>query len=157
MIKELENRLWQFLRILSPAAHEFAFKRQRVIKYVISGGTAAVVNIGLLYFFTDALGIWYIFSAVLSFIVAFIVSFSFQKFWTFEDRSTDRMHGQAAVYLAVALINLGINTALIYGFVEFLGVYYILAQIMAGVIIAFENFFVYKKFIFHSRQYDHIG
>ena len=150
-LAELEQRMWSVVHRASPVAHAALFKRRRVLKYLISGGTAAAVNIGLLYFLTDTLGIWYIFSAVLAFAVAFVVSFGFQKFWTFEDHSTDGMHGQAAAYLLVALVNLGVNTALIYGFVEFLGIHYLLAQIIAGIIIACESFFVYKKFIFHDR------
>ena len=139
-----------------PHIYNVAFTYRRAVKYIVSGGTAALVNITLLYFFTDTLGIWYLISAVLSFIVAFVVSFCFQKFWTFGDHSIDLMHSQAAVYLIVALVNLGINTALIYGFVEFVGIHYLIAQIMAGLIIACESFFVYKRFIFHSRALEHL-
>ena len=134
-----------------PRIYNITFTHRRAVKYIVSGGTAASVNFALLYFFTDTLGIWYLISAVLSFVVAFVVSFCFQKFWTFGDRSTEGMHSQAAVYLIVALVNLGINTALIYIFVEFVGIHYLVAQIMAGVIIACESFFVYRKFVFHRQ------
>lgn len=150
MIIELEHRIWKFVYTVSPSLHAALFKRRRFVKYLISGGTAAAVNIGLLYVFTDIFGIWYITSAVMSFVAAFFVSFIFQKFWTFEDRSTDNMHGQAAVYLVVTTTNLCLNTALIYGFVEFIHIHYLFAQIIAGGIIACESFFVYRKFIFRT-------
>jgi putative flippase GtrA len=57
------------------------------VKYVVSGGSAAIVDIVALYVFTDLFGIWYILSAILAFISAFFVSFLLQKYWTFKDNS----------------------------------------------------------------------
>ncbi len=148
MIRDLENRFWLWLQSSYPFLHGIAFEKRRVFRYILSGGTAAFVNIGLLYIFTDVFGIWYLFSATLSFLVAFVVSFGFQKFWTFEDHSTDGLHGQAILYLFVALVNLCLNTAFVYMLVEFVHVHYVLAQIISGVVIACESFFVYRKFIF---------
>ena len=151
MIQDWENRMWQFVLTYSPPTHRLLFKRRRAIKFLMSGGSAAAINIGLLYLFTDIFGIWYLFSAVMAFMIAFVASFCFQKFWTFEDHSMDAVHGQAAIYLAVAIVNLGINTGLIYIFVEFFAVHYVLAQVFSSIAIACESFFVYRKFIFHGR------
>lgn len=148
MFLEIERKIWERVRSVSPRFHEFVWPKRRVLKYLISGGTAAAVNLLLLYFFTSILGIWYVISAVLAFSLAFIVSFVFQKFWTFEDHSTDGVHVQAASYLLVALVNLCLNTLLIYFFVEFFGIHYLVAQIIASISIACESFFVYRRFIF---------
>ena len=154
IISVIEGKFWRFLHLVSPRLYEFAFKRQTVIKFIISGGTAAIVNLLLLYFFTDIVGLWYITSSVLSFIVAFVVSFCFQKFWTFQDGSTDKMHTQVAFYLVVTVTNLCINTFFIYLLVEFFAVHYLFAQIITGIIIACESFFVYRIFIFKDTN-DH--
>lgn len=151
MIRSLENIFWRVLSFLSPRAYEIIFKRKIILKYIISGGTAAAVNLLLLFFLTDVLGFWYVISAVLAFIVAFIVSFCFQKFWTFEDRSTERVRAQATVYFVVAIVNLTINTVLIYSFVELLAIHYLIAQIFSGIIIACESFFIYRRFIFRHK------
>ena len=46
---------------------------------------------------------------------------------------------------------LAVNTGLVYLFVELFGIWYLFSQILAGILIATVNFFVYKKFIFkHS-------
>ncbi|MEK7575040.1 MAG: GtrA family protein [Patescibacteria group bacterium] len=123
-------------------------KSWKVIKYLISGGTAAIVNLGLLYLFTDIFGVWYITSGIVAFAAGFIVSFVFQKFWTFTDKSTENIHIQASAYLVAGIVNLGLNTLSIYLFVTYAGFHYLLAQIVAGVIIACESFFVYKYLIF---------
>lgn len=123
----------------------------KVVRYLISGGTAAFVNVALLYLFTDIFGVWYIASAVISFILAFAVSFMLQKFWTFQDSSKDGVHKQAAAYLCVALVNLFLNTGLLYLQVEYLHIHYILSQLIASMLIAFESFFVYQIFIFREK------
>lgn len=126
-------------------------KHAKVVRYLISGGTAAFTNAAFLFIFTDVIGIWYIFSGIMAFILAFIVSFTLQKFWVFEDRSRDQIHKQAVIYLTVAVTNLVLNTILLYMQVEYLGVYYVLAQLIASALIAVESFFVYKLVIFKKK------
>lgn len=123
--------------------------RVRLAKYVISGGTAATVNIGFLYLFTDILNIHYLVSGVLSFILAFGVSFTLQKFWTFQNNNRELLHQQLVIYLIVSVSSLVVNTFLLYLLVDWFGLWYILAQIIAGGLIAIVNFFVYRFVIFH--------
>lgn len=120
----------------------------KIMRFLISGGSAAFTNLGLLYVFTDLCKIWYILSAVMAFIVAFIVSFSLQKLWVFGDRSTQDMHRQLVIYLIVALINLGLNTLFLYALVEYAHVHYLIAQVITSAALAFESFFAYKFLIF---------
>ncbi|MBI2459121.1 MAG: GtrA family protein, partial [Parcubacteria group bacterium] len=93
-------------------------KYKRIVKYLMAGGLAALVDLSLLYILTDILGIWYLISASLAFIWSFFVSFFLQKFWTFSDRDQQKMYRQMAGYLSVALANLALNTALMYWLVD---------------------------------------
>lgn len=120
----------------------------RVFRFLLSGGIALSTDLVLLYLFTDIFGIWYLASAVTAFILSFIVSFALQKFWTFGDSSRDGLNTQMSVYFFVAVINLALNTLLVFVFVEQAGIYYIFAQIVASALIAVESFFVYQHFIF---------
>jgi len=125
--------------------------RQMIARYIISGGTAAAVDIGLLYAFTRFLGLWYLASAVLAFIIAFGVSFFLQKFWTFRDRGTEGMHRQAGKYLGVSVFNLCVNTLLVYLFTDYLNLWYVFSQVIAAGLVALGSFFVYKYWIFRTR------
>lgn len=121
----------------------------RFIRYCVSGGTALALDLVLLYAFTDILGWWYLWSAVVAFAIAIVVSFILQKFWTFEDRSADNVHRQFALYIAIALGNTAVNTGLMYLFVDYFGIPYLLSQIIASGIIAASSFFIYRRFIFN--------
>ncbi len=128
----------------------------KILRYLFSGGTAAVTDLTLLYIFTDVFGIWYILSSVLAFLVAFAVSFILQKFFTFQDHAMDGVRGQALVYLLVTSFNLGLNTALVFAFVHYAGFHYLFAQILASIIIAVESFVVYGLFIFKPKHSKHL-
>ncbi|KKU57459.1 MAG: hypothetical protein UX81_C0035G0001, partial [Parcubacteria group bacterium GW2011_GWA2_47_12] len=121
--------------------------------YLIAGGTSTAIDLGILYVLTEFAGWWYLVSATAAFIVAFFVSFILQKFYTFNNRDTSRkaVAMQGAFYFTLALTNLGINTILMYALVEWAGVWYFLAQIIAAAALAVESFFIYRFVIFHPQ------
>lgn len=128
----------------------FVLKYSKVLKYLISGGSAAVINLGVLYVFTEYFGVWYLASSGIAFVFAFMVSFTLQKFWTFGDASVQMIKKQLMLYLVAAAFNLAINTVLMYAFVEHLGIHYFFAQIITSGIIAIGSFFVYQHLIFKT-------
>ena len=138
---------------------EFLFKQiyrhRQIIRYIISGGIAAVVDLILLYILTDVFGIWYLFSATLAFCVTFFVSFFLQKYWTFRDRAKEKIYRQIGLTFAVAIINLGLNTLLMFLLVDILGIWYLLAQALVFAVIAVESFMIYKFLIFTPTREGH--
>lgn len=121
-----------------------------LVRYVISGGTAAVVDLSALYIFNNIFDIHYILAAIMAYLVAFFVSFTLQKFWTFRSHSTENIHSQAIFYLGVSLFGLTINTMLMYLFVDFFHVSVLLSQIFVGLIVAcctfpLSRYLVFKK------------
>lgn len=121
------------------------------IKYVIAGGTAASIDLGLLFIFTDLFGIWYITSAALAFMLAFFVSFSLQKFWTFRDSSTDGIYQQMSMYFVIAVVNLLLNTGLMYVLVDYFHIWYMFSQVFVGGLVACWSFLIYKFYIFKNN------
>ena len=126
------------------------FREWRIVRYVISGGTSAVTNLALLFVFTHVFGIWYIYSSILSVSVATIVSFVLQKLWTFRNFHIDRVHVQFPLHITLALVNIALNTGILYALVEWAHVWYLLAQVIAGALLACVNYTVYKTVIFHE-------
>jgi len=131
-----------------------AYKKKIYIKFIISGTTAAVTDLALLYFFTDILGLWYLLSAILAFIIAYFVSFSLQKFWTFRDNSQKKIYQQMSLYFLVGVVNLGANSWAMYILVDKFRVWYILAQVIISGFLAVSNFLIYKLIIFKKRKKD---
>ncbi len=128
-----------------------AFNSFRVVRYFLCGITAAAANIGSLYVFTDVVGIWYLYSSVLSFLLSLLISFTLQKFVVFKDMKTDRMHRQFSKFFVAAVLGVTTNTILMFVCVEFLGIWYIVSQVIAGFFVMIQNFILYKFFIFNKE------
>ena len=125
---------------------------KQLARYVISGGTAATVNLILLYVLTDYLAIWYLFSTMLAYVISFFVSFSLQKFWTFRDSRKDQINRQLVIYACIAGFGLGFNVLLMYFLVDIFHIWYMFSQIIVGFILAFCNFLFYKFFVFNQEK-----
>lgn len=123
-----------------------------LFKYVVSGGSAACVNLGVLYLLTEYGKLHYLQSAVISFICAFFVSFLLQKFWTFRDARKEVIHWQMMGFLGSSLVNLFLNTTIIFILVEYFHVWYLIAAFIAGILLAVASFFVYRHVIFVEHK-----
>ena len=138
-----------------PSIKELLRCNAELLRFLVSGVIAFLTGIFTLYLFTDRLGVWYLSSSVLAFIAAFAVSFSLQKFWTFQDKQVDTMPSQFGMSLLLAVSNLLINTVLMYVFVEYMHFHYLLAQVFITSIIAVETYFIYKYVIFVKKIPPH--
>ena len=105
----------------------------------------------MLYIATAYGHLWYLYSAMLGFVVSQFVSFLLHKLWTFGNRVLAGSHIQFTFHFLLALINLGINTLLVYIFVDGLGLWYIFAQVLASLIIACESYFAYR-WIYRKKE-----
>lgn len=128
------------------------FTKHLIIRYLISGGTSASVNIGLFSILHYYFKLHYIVSNIFAFIFAFFVSLILQKFWTFQDHSTENIHMQGLFYLFSSLFGLGLNTSILYISVDLIGVKPIIGVIIAGILTAMCTFQINKKFIFNNNK-----
>ena len=122
----------------------------RVVRYLISGTTAAAVDLVALYLLVDILDLWYLGAATIAFVLTLIVSFSMQKWWTFGGSSADPLSTQMAGYLALSIANVFVNAFLMYVAVSVLQVQYLVAQFFVIGVIAFYGFFAYRYWIFRD-------
>ncbi len=123
----------------------------KIVRYLISGGIATVSNLAILFLLVHFGHIHYLQASILAFAASVAVSFTLQKFWTFQDAPMHDMHTQFARYLAVVLANLALNTLLIYLLVELGELWYLAAQALASVVVAIVGYFGYRHFVFRNR------
>jgi putative flippase GtrA len=116
----------------------------KACRYIISGGTAAVVNLGTLYVLTRFFSVWYLAASVVAFVLSLIVSFTLQRTWTFRVYGNRAIMQHSSLYLLAALFNLALNTFILFLLVQYGHAGYIFAQFIAGVIVAFESYFLYR-------------
>lgn len=119
----------------------------KIFRYIIGWWLAAVIDLLLLYIFTEYFWIHYIISSIISFIFAFCFGFIFQKYITFENKESKYIkHG--FLFLFFQLIGIIFNVLLLWILVEWYGYYYIYVAIFNKIIIFVWNFYMNNKFNF---------
>ena len=125
-----------------------------LVRYVISGGTSATINLCLFFWLHHIEHVYYITASIIAFVMAFLVSLTLQKFWTFRDHSMDGLHRQVGKYLLTSIFGLAVNTFVLYICVEYFRFYALAGQIVAGIATASCTFFLSKHFVFKIREED---
>jgi len=126
--------------------------QNKAFKYLISGIVGAGTNLGVLFVSTHFLHIWYVVSSIAGFTISCIVSFFFQKFWTFEDVSKDTINKQFIMYGSLLIVGNLLNVLLITWLVEYAHFNYVLAQCVSIFVLAIINFLIYDKIIFYHGK-----
>lgn len=123
----------------------------RIVRFIVSGTTAALTTLSLLYILTEWFGLWYLFSAIVALAVSICVGFVLQKYWTFTDR-TPLSRAQFGLFVLLNIWNSGINALLLYVLVEYVHIWYILAEILAAGSIAVWSFCIMHFVIFNRSK-----
>ena len=119
-------------------------------KFAFVGLIGTFVNIFILYILTEYFNIYYIISAFCAFLFAVTTNFIFNKIWTFNEKIYERIGKEYSTFFIVSLSALSVNILFLYIFTEFLGIYYVISQIMAIGISLMINFIGNKIWNFHK-------
>ena len=110
------------------------------IRYGFVGGIAAVVNIGMLYVFTDIFQIHYILSNVFAFTLGLIVNYILSKKMVFTSQVNISKISEFIIYGIIGIVGLGLDTILLYLFTDKLGMFYMISKIISTIIVFVWNF-----------------
>lgn len=154
MYERIKNKIINYLRSQTPLFLKIIDKNKLGLKYAISGGLAAILNISLLYALTDFFGLWYVVSSVTVYVISTILNFALLKFWAFRDPNLKNIHRQLVIFGALATVNFFISPSLLVFFVEVMGLWYLTGQLLVLAMLALTNFIINKKIIFRAADYS---
>ncbi|MFH1503724.1 MAG: glycosyltransferase family 2 protein [Candidatus Diapherotrites archaeon] len=117
-------------------------------KFGIVGFVGTIINLGILYLFTEFFGIYYLLSAFFAFIIAMTNNFILNKIWTFGEKINSKFSKKYLQFSLVSVIALAFNLYFLYFFTEFLGIYYLISQIFAIILSLMINFLGNKLWTF---------
>ena len=126
----------------------------KFVRYSLGGWLAAVLDIGLLWFFTDIFHIYYLYSAIFSFCFAFSFGYFFQKYITFRDYSKKHVI-QGWLFLLFQLIGQGIYMLMLWIGVDHFHIYYMFVAIFAKWIAFIRNYISNYYFNFKKWLWKH--
>ena len=113
-----------------------------MVKFAIVGAMGTLVNLLVLYSFTEVFNIYYIISAIIAFIVAGLHNYILDKIWAFKENIEEKMVSKYFQFLIISSISLIVNLSILFILVEFYGIWYIFAEVLAimgGFLINFSG------------------
>lgn len=115
------------------------------VRYLVSGGTAAGLEIGSFQAMLYA-GVYYFTAAKISGGVGLLTAFIGHKFFAFKKKQeTSR---QLVRYVLLQTCNYFAQLFMVYAFVEFAGLNATIAKVLGIAITVLWNFFIYKFFVY---------
>jgi putative flippase GtrA len=122
--------------------------RIQLFRYIFVGGIAFIVDLTSLYLLTNYLGIYYLISAAIAFILGLSVNYLLSVNWVFNRRSFENRSFEFGIFAFIGFVGLGLNEVFMWFFTQDLQIYYLFSKILAAIIILFWNFFARKYTLF---------
>ncbi len=119
---------------------------RQILKFGVVGGGAFLIDYSVLYLLTEFVGIHYLISSVISFIVSLIFNYILSIYWVF-DVTKKQTSREVFVFVILSVIGLLINQVVMYAGSDLLHIYYMLTKLVATFIVMVWNFVTRKIFI----------
>lgn len=126
-----------------------ALRSWRFLKSLIVGGISATVSLVILWVLTERFNIFYIKSSLVGFSCSLFVNFFLQKYWTFNERFGNIFRQFIKTFM-LALLNIVLNTIILYVLTEFFGLWYIFGQILTMGSLAILNFTALRLYVYNK-------
>ena len=122
----------------------------QLFRYGFVGGIAFLVDFVFLYCLTEFVGLPYLVSAAISFILGLVTNYLLSTVWVFNQRVVKNRSKEFIVFSVIGIIGLGFNELIMWFGSSVLPLYYLLSKIISTVIVFFWNFFARKYILFNK-------
>lgn len=120
---------------------------EQIIKFGFVGGSAFLIDYGILFVLTEFFGIHYLVSSIISFALSVMYNYILSIKWVFDVKGGRSKGQEFLVFLVLSIIGLGINQIIMWVTVEKLHIYYMISKIGATVVVMIYNFATRKLFL----------
>ncbi|MHA1336014.1 MAG: GtrA family protein [Promethearchaeota archaeon] len=127
---------------------------KELFKFAFVGFLGAILNLILLFIFTEFLQIHYLLSEIFAIFFATIHNYLLNKLWTFKEKLEENLIIKLLKYGFTAGVSFILNIAILYFLVEYFKIWYITAAAIAIATTFIWNFFSNKYWTFKRIKQD---
>ena len=128
----------------------FLSKYQRLIKFGMVGASGTVLGLGVLYVFTDIVGLYYLVSSIIAFACSVSNNYAWNSLWTFRDRKVSS--AGYVRYVGANLTGLTVNMTVLWLLTSVAGVWYLYSAIIAVLCAFLVDYALSKKFVWTKER-----
>ena len=123
---------------------------QELTRYVLTGALSVGLNTLIIVALTSGLGLHYLLSTALCFLVVTGINFGLNRYWAFGKRG-GAVGADFGRFLTVVLINIPVSIGLSYLLVEYCGLPYFLASATLSLLFVPITFLLHRQWSFALR------
>ena len=124
----------------------------QLLRYGFVGGIAFLVDYGAMVMLTEFLGLHYLLSATISFILGLATNYLLSISWVFNQHKIANPWVEFLIFAVIGVVGLGLNDSIMFLCTDRWGVHYTLSKIIATAIVFFWNFFARKIILFRQNK-----
>ena len=128
---------------------------RRIVKFGLVGTWGFVVNMFFLWFFTETVGLFYLFSSLIAIEMSLLNNFVLNALWTWHDRGKEGKKEylkRVLQYHATASAAMLANIAILWVLTELADVYYLASNVFGILCGAVLNFFLNDRWTFKHKK-----
>lgn len=119
----------------------------QIIKFVIVGGIATIIDFVVLYILKEYVGLNEILANTISFTVSVIYNYIASIKWVFDVDKDKNEKQQFIIFIVFSIIGLLINNLILWICIDKFNIYYLIGKVFATGIVMIFNFITRKKFL----------
>ena len=119
----------------------------KVIRFIIVGGIATIIDFVFLYIFKELFNINIILANTLSFIISVTYNYIASVTWVFDVNKDKNKKIQFILFVLLSIIGLIINNTILFILTDKLNIYYLISKIIATIFVMTFNFITRKRFL----------
>lgn len=137
-------------RLFRGAAHRL---HSQFVRYFIAGTISFFCDLAVLAALHSGAGMNLLAAGALGYVVGVTVNYTIAIRWVFPERSMKHRRGlEFALYVGIGLTGLALNELILWGLAERLGLHFVLAKAVSGLVILAWTFTARRTLLFRKRR-----
>lgn len=124
----------------------------QLFRYLFAGALAFGLDVSLLYGLTEYLGVYYLLSSLIAFLVGLIITYVLSVLWIFDERRTQNRLIEIAIFGLIGGVGIILTGFFMWVFTSVLLLYYLYSKLLTTIIVFVWNFLAKKGILFTKRK-----
>lgn len=125
---------------------------QQLVRFAVVGGSAFLIDYGIMVLLTALVGINYLISCGISFTVSVIFNYLLSVYWVFNVTDKRSKTQDFIIFIVLSVIGLGINQLIMWISVDKLQIFYMISKLGATAVVMVYNFITRKIFLENGKE-----